>query len=234
MARSIAAESRMLTRPKRSRARQQFVRERARGHAFGNRQHADDDRCGQRTALVLRLQSTDDLARQRQRDLRAQREQPVELRLVELHEHRVAHRDDRRGARLSGEEAHLADHLAAADLADHPLGAAFVAHVDAQPATEHQVAGVARLPLLHQHVAARESRPTARARAGTRARPGRCHPAAAPAVQRAAVRGGVQRSSSFLRGLRKGRIVATCGVSARPSPPAVRRTARGRATRAAG
>ncbi len=139
--------------------RQQFGRERARGYAIGDRQHADDDRRGQRTALVLRLQSTDDLARQRQRDLRAQREQSVELRLVELHEDRVAHRDDRRGARFAGEQAHLADHLAAADLADHPLGAALVAHVDAQPATEHQVAGVARLPLLHQHVAAGEFHP---------------------------------------------------------------------------
>ena len=168
-------------------------------------------------------------------DLRAQREQAVEARLVELHEDGVAHRDHRRRARLAGEQAHLADHLAASDLAHHPLARRF--RRARRRAAGRSASGSRNRPPGPAPSARRRPRvpPTAGAGAGTPSRSPRHRPAAAPVVRRAALRGGVRRSSSCVRVEREGRHRSDPGdVSARPSTPATRRTAHGRARRAAG
>jgi hypothetical protein len=102
---------------------------------------------------VLGLQAGDDLPREGDRRLRVARQQRLELRLVQPRQHRVADRHHGGRARLAGVKAHLADHLAAAKFAHHPLAAVVAAHVDAEAAADRQVGRVAGRALRHQHLA---------------------------------------------------------------------------------
>ena len=78
--------------------------------------------------------------------LRAEREQLVEVLPVQLHEHRVAQRDDCGGSRLARVQTHLADDFAARHFAHHALRAVVVAYVNAQPPADTEIGGVASSP----------------------------------------------------------------------------------------
>ena len=133
--------------------------ERARVHACRDRHDADHHRLRELGPRLRVAQVADHLARQRDRQLRAARDQPVELRLRQPHEHRVADGHDGRRARLAGDEAHLADRVAASHLPHQPLGAVGVAHVRAQPAADREVHRVAGLALRQQRLAAGDRDP---------------------------------------------------------------------------
>ncbi len=133
--------------------RGQLVGKAAQADAVADRQQRDRHRQRHRVAIVLRLQATDDLPRQRHRDLRAAGQQLREVRLGQPHQHRVADRHHAGRSRLVGVEAHLADDLAPAHLAHHARHAFFVAHVGPQPAADRQVHRVPRRTLLHQRLA---------------------------------------------------------------------------------
>jgi hypothetical protein len=109
--------------------------------------------------LVLGLQAPDDLSREREGHGRAGGQQMVELGLAQTHQHRVAHRHHGGRPRVVGEQAHLAHHLAARDLAHDTLAAVVAGDADAQaPADQHEQ-GVAHLALLQQRLPAGQFHP---------------------------------------------------------------------------
>ena len=87
-----------------------------RAHARRDGDQAEGHRPVQQGAGTFGLESIDDLTGQGNRNLSTDREQLLELILAQPHQHRVADRDQRGRARLVGEQAHLANDLAAADL----------------------------------------------------------------------------------------------------------------------
>jgi hypothetical protein len=122
----------------------------ARHHRDGARGHA---------ALLARDargaggQPARERAQQRRINRRHLTHDVVEGAAVELDHDRVAHRDDRCGARNAGKETDLADRLAHADLADRAL---LPFDPDFEPAGEHDIDRVGRRTLADQHVAAQQ------------------------------------------------------------------------------
>jgi hypothetical protein len=139
--------------------RRQALRQRGQVDAGRDRQQRQHHRPRQIGPRRLRLHAVDQLAGHQQRQPRAGRQQLVEGRLAQPHQHRIAHRHHRGRARLVGVEAHLADDLAARHLAHRALVAVVAAHIGAQPAAEGEVHRVARFTLLHQGVAAGHGQP---------------------------------------------------------------------------
>ena len=107
---------------------------------------------------ALRLQTLDDLPRQRDGQLRARRQQAVEVGLAQPHQHRVAdgHHGRRRGSPVMT--------LISPTIWPRPISRtargvpSSSVHVRAQPAAQHEVHRVAGLALCHQR--ARRGRPS--------------------------------------------------------------------------
>jgi len=82
--------------------------------------------------------------------------QALEARRVQACQHGVAHRHHRGRTRFAGDQAHLADQLAAAHVAHRALGAFAIPHIGAQTARHHQIQCVTGLALVQQRLAARQ------------------------------------------------------------------------------
>jgi hypothetical protein len=88
-----------------------------------------------------------------------ERDDPLESFGGKLDDERVAHGNHIGGARLSREEAHLADALAGLHFGDHGLHAVAVRADDLQPSADHDAQAVARIALLEERFAAHELDP---------------------------------------------------------------------------